>query len=408
MPIFAPTSTAGYSDPMKAMSIKALEARQKDMMAQSAQQPGITPENTQTPMQGAAHVFNQLGDSMAQGRVMAAAAEQRDRLAYTVAHMDPAHPKGEELGVIGTADPELLKQMLSQLAESRRQAAGFAHQDKSQTAGFAHEDAAQKAGFTHADAAAKLTDDRARELAKITDDRARELAKITDDRARALAEQNNTRARELKQLEIDATARLEKAKTDAATAANAADPKTIVAQKTLEKESAQERALVAELGVAQKDLDAGIFTGRGAGAATIAAQLPIVGEYIGDKEKADRTTHFDNTMNKVATTNMSTILKGSSTDKEMAAFKEMWNSPTATLDQKREAFRRVLQTAKEEQVIGEAALERMGARRLVPGGPAAAVEAKEGAPADPMEGRTATSADGKTRMIRRGGKWEPM
>jgi hypothetical protein len=163
MAIFTSTTSSGYSDPLKAMSIKALEARQKQL----ASQPGdvISPENTQTPMQGMAHVFNQLGDSMAQGRVMSAAAEQRERLAQTIAHMDPAHPKGEELAVIGTADPEMLKTMLHDLAESRRQAAGFEHADKSQQAGFAHDtevkqgeyahqDKSQQAGFTHADTAA--------------------------------------------------------------------------------------------------------------------------------------------------------------------------------------------------------------------------------------------------------------
>jgi hypothetical protein len=41
-------------------------------------------------------------------------------------------------------------------------------------------------------------------------------------------------------------------------------------------------------------------------------------------------------------------------------------------------------------------------------GGGAATPTPGGGGADPLEGRTATSEDGKTKMIRRGGKWEPM
>jgi len=382
MAIFASTTTSGYSDPMKAMSIKALEQRQKDMLALQSKQEGITPENTQTPIQGIGHVVNQLADSFQQGRAAATLAEQRGHLSQLIAGIDPK--TGASQGTIAqiyAIDPEEGARLMAQNASMQEHAAARAEAQ-----------ASQQREFTHSDAASKLADDRARDLAKQTDDRARELARITDDRARALAEGNDKRARELKQQEIDATKELEKAKATDRADAEARDPKTIIAQKGLEKEATQERALVEELGVAKKDLDAGIFTGRGSGLATVASQLPIVGEYIGDKEKANRTTQFDATMDKVATTNMSTILKGSSTDKEMAAFKTMWNNPNANIDQKRDSFKRVLKAAQEDQVIGEAALERMGAKRLVPGGPAAIVTGKEGKPPDAASADPAAAA----------------
>jgi hypothetical protein len=384
MAIFASTTTSGYSDPMKALSIKALEQRQKDMLALQGKQEGITPENTQTPVQGIAHVINQLGDSMQQGRAAATLAEQRGHLSQLIAGIDPK--TGASQGTIAqiyALDPEEGARLMAQNASMQEHAAARAAAEASQQRTFTHEDAAAVKSDARTRELAEQTDTRARDLAREADTRARELAQISDERAKALAQQNDTRARELKQLEIDAAAKLAQAKANADAEANARDPKTITAQKGLEKEATQERALVEELGVAKKDLDAGIFTGRGSGAAVVASQLPIVGEYIGDKEKANRTTQFDATMDKVAITNMSTILKGSSTDKEMAAFKTMWNNPNATIDQKRDAFGRVLQAAKEDQVIGEAALERMGTKRLVPGGPAAAVAGKEGGTADP-------------------------
>ena len=42
MPMFASTTSSGYRDPLQALSIKALEQRQKDLLAQQAAAPGIT------------------------------------------------------------------------------------------------------------------------------------------------------------------------------------------------------------------------------------------------------------------------------------------------------------------------------------------------------------------------------
>ena len=124
MAIFASTTTSGYSDPMKALSIKALEQRQKDMLAQMAAQPGITPENTQTPIQGFGHLANQLGDQFRQGRVEAATAARRQELAGVMAGVDwDKGPTPQQIAQINSADPELAKQALMTLAENRRAAA---------------------------------------------------------------------------------------------------------------------------------------------------------------------------------------------------------------------------------------------------------------------------------------------
>ena len=121
MPEFVSTTipaSSTYSDPLRAHSIKALEQRHKDMLAQQAG--AITPENTATPIQGFGHLANQLGDNFQRARVDQAAAAQRNMLAQTIASMDPNNPKPHELAAISSADPEMAKQMLQQLAEYRR------------------------------------------------------------------------------------------------------------------------------------------------------------------------------------------------------------------------------------------------------------------------------------------------
>jgi hypothetical protein len=128
MAIFASTTTSGYSDPMRAMTIKALEQRQKDLLAQQAAQPGITPENTQTPIQGLAHVANAAVDAMRSRRVDEAAAGQRAALAQAMLGHDPA--KGftpQQLSVISStgvraAEAERVVQSSGQVAGREGQA----------------------------------------------------------------------------------------------------------------------------------------------------------------------------------------------------------------------------------------------------------------------------------------------
>ena len=137
MPVFASTTiapTSTYSDPLRAQSIKALEQRHKDMMAQAAQAGAITPENTATPIQGLGHLANQFGDRFQQNRVDQAAAAQRQMLAQTIAGMDPNNPKPQELAVISGADPEMLKQMLTTMAENRRTRRRSKHRSTATTA----------------------------------------------------------------------------------------------------------------------------------------------------------------------------------------------------------------------------------------------------------------------------------
>src|SRR6187551_1771148 len=96
MAIFASTTTSGYSDPLRALSIKALEQRLKDQQAQqAAQQPDAA--MMATIPGGIGHVVNQLADNMKQGRTDAALMANREALAKVRAGMDLENPTAQNI-----------------------------------------------------------------------------------------------------------------------------------------------------------------------------------------------------------------------------------------------------------------------------------------------------------------------
>lgn len=429
MAIFASTTTSGYSDPMKALSIKALEQRQKDMLAMKGDV--ISPENTQTPVQGIGHVLNQLGDSMAQGRVMQAAAAQREMLAQTIAHMDPNNPKPEELARISTADPELMKQMLLQLAESRRQQVGFehadksqqagfthdtevkqgeyAHQDKSQQAGFTHADTSQQAGFTHADAAAKAkaeTDELARQ-AQAEETRIaaeREIEAKKDAAAKAADLTRETHAPELVQM----TEALRKGKIDQETfdawkAKQTAVPASeMKAGNDLQDKYLSTQGAIGDLKTARGLMGpdgTGIRAGAGGGGTQTIAKWGGDALGLSDPKLTQNTERYNQIMTSESITAMAERLKGATTNEEMARFISIMNDPNAEPKTKMQALDNMIAKAEAHALLQKDQLTR--ARLPVPEGPAGP------ATADPMEGKTATGPDGQ-KIIRRNGKWEPV
>jgi len=125
MAIFASTTTSGYSDPLKAMSIKALEARYKDMQAQqaAAQQGMFTPENTQTPVQGLAQVANVAVDAMRSRRADEATAAGRNELAGVIAQ-GPQGPNGQwspqQQAVMSRRSPDDLTKIWQQYHDDKQ------------------------------------------------------------------------------------------------------------------------------------------------------------------------------------------------------------------------------------------------------------------------------------------------
>ncbi len=238
MAIFAPSNTSGYSDPLKAMSIKALEQRQKDMLAQQAAQHDDAATMATIPG-GIGHVLGVVGDQLAQNRNMQAIAAQRDIFAKTIAGMDPMIPKPQELATIATADPESYRQMLTQLAEARRQQAGFTHADTSQqalfghqdqaaaaavqaekdkqAAQFGHEDTSQKTLFGHQDAAAAAA-----------------VQAEKDKQAAQFGHEDTSQGRVFTHADTAAAAKVEADKAAAAEAARVAEEGRVAAEKRLQ------------------------------------------------------------------------------------------------------------------------------------------------------------------------------
>ena len=95
MAIFAST-TLGSSDPSKAMSIKALEARAQALAAAQAKQEA--PTSLPSPWQGAGLVMNQAADAFATKRADQAAAQRRQDLASIMSAGGTRRPEPAAVG----------------------------------------------------------------------------------------------------------------------------------------------------------------------------------------------------------------------------------------------------------------------------------------------------------------------
>jgi hypothetical protein len=150
-------ANSGYADPVRAMSIKALEARQKDLMAQNAAHQDEAATMATIPG-GIGHVLGIVGDRMAQGRADQAVADQKQNLAKIMAGIDWSKgPTSEQIAGMGVADPELMGKIIQQQHDDRYQGRDIAAQGERLNQTIAGENTrsdAQIAG-RHADVAAE-------------------------------------------------------------------------------------------------------------------------------------------------------------------------------------------------------------------------------------------------------------
>lgn len=112
MAIFAST-TLGSSDPSRAMSIKALEARAQALSAAQAKQE--LPTSLPSPWQGASLVMNQAADAFATKRADQAAAQRRQDLAGYMAQAGD-NPTPELVGKITAADADVGKTYMQEIS----------------------------------------------------------------------------------------------------------------------------------------------------------------------------------------------------------------------------------------------------------------------------------------------------
>jgi hypothetical protein len=480
MAIFAST-TLGASDPLKAMSIKALEKRQADAMAQAAQAPGITPENTQTPIQGVGHVVNQIADQMNVMRSERATAARREALAQVMAGVDwEKGPTSQQIALMHSADPDLTMKIISEAHQARENAKNRAQETAMQTQkqtfeggqnqlnreqqtalqqgqqGFtANENKLtreqQTALETQKEAAAAAEAEKTRQQQTKENEAQRNLTREEGGATRDLTKSEGAATRQqqmdlatqkqkadatLAQAERDfkgAQAALDRAassddaqakikaqsdlvdkkaaydaalqaQTDAAHEARTklgieaeaqkpaselgkenrdvtkgfvtpqqqelknTDPTKVAKAAEIQHQAVQRESMLAELDQAHQAFKKGINIGPLAKGMGAVAQYS--GGLIGDREQAQRTELFDNTMNKVATMDMSTTLKGQSTDFEMKKFQSMYNNPLISMEAKREQFGRVLEAAKKDRDIEAAAAAKVSGKTGAPAAPA--------------------------------------
>lgn len=120
MAIFAST-TLGTSDPSRAMSIKALEARAQALAAAQAKQE--MPTSMPSPWQGAGYLANTVADAFATKRADQAAAQRRQDLANLMGGVGPEGPNPQQLAGITSADPDIGKLYAQQAFTARQNAA---------------------------------------------------------------------------------------------------------------------------------------------------------------------------------------------------------------------------------------------------------------------------------------------
>ena len=419
MAIFASTTTSGYSDPLKAMSIKALEQRQKDMLAQqAAQQPD--PAIMGTIPGGIGHVLTQVGNNMKQARADQAIAAQKQELARIMAGINPETGlTPEQASRLAVIAPDMYKDVIQQFAERRRQQDLFGQQDKARAEQARLDEIARQQGYTHANAAAaqKVLDEQAAaaekaRVAEITrgqEDtaiRARDAQKRLDDEVAAAAQENRLQSRptDLDVVKADralARGEIDQATRDAivnkATGPSAAEMK---AGNELQITHLDTQSAISDLKEARTLLGpegTGIRAGAGAGFGQTGAKWG--GDYLGltsDPALTQRTERYNQLMSAEAITAMAAKLKGASTDYEMKAFVALMNDPNAEPKTKMQALDKMIAKAEAQQALQLDQMKR--ARVPTPGGGGAAT-------VDPLEGRTANGPNGP--LIRRNGKWVP-
>jgi hypothetical protein len=411
MAIFFPSSTPGYSDALKAMSIKALEQRQKDLLAQQAAQQSDAATMATIPG-GIGHVLGIVGDQMREGRNLQAIADQKQQLATIMAkHAAGADWSGTELGQIGMADPGLRDELLKQAYEARQKSAQYAHEDTAQTSKQTFEGGQKEADRALTASGQKQQAELAREQMGVT----KEEGAATRQTQMDLATQSQKANAEAAQAERDfkgAQAALDRANQDG-TAQQKIDAQAALQEKQqvfeLKKQAAdqafkasQPQSTVGQVGAdvksgiispevgaaAQQQMTAippaqvkaqtdaattyrdhsqsldklltardllnhpdGINVGPWAGVKTGttlgAADIPLVGGMVSDaaKAKAQRTNDFNSIVNEKAIKEMSTTLKGQSTDFEMQKFIDVMNNPGASPEQRRAGLDRLITAA---------------------------------------------------------------
>jgi hypothetical protein len=200
----------GYRDPAKAMTIKALQERQK--LAATAAQAATANVGSITadPLSGVSYLANALSGGVQQGRADRQEADARAQLSSIMAGIDPE--KGATMAQIAQMqqlDPDFAnkeyERAMAERAAVRAREDQQAHDAAQQAALFGQQDKTQAAGFVHDDASAAAQRDAAAKLAEDNDKRQAAEAVLADERS----DQNAKDAAQVELDKLDHTAKLD-------------------------------------------------------------------------------------------------------------------------------------------------------------------------------------------------------
>ena len=368
------------------MSIKALEARAQTLAAAQAKQE--LPTSLPSPWQGAALVANQAADAFATKRADQATAAGREDLAKTMSQVGPEGPTPEQEGRITMRDPEIGKTYMAEIAAKRAAAAEVQ----------ARKEAAAEAAKT-AEAAAVAQEGRVQ--ARPVD----EIAIVNKELAagRMSAEEAAARKKKL----LAGTPAEQKFETDM-------QEKSAAGQSLL--------GLLDEAGGLLNDptgIHAGPLSGmkQGIGENMPGSVQSAIPGMLPDPKKTENTQRYNQIMGEQALEAL-TKMKGASSDRDVQVNFKIVNDPNATLLNKQKALEKLrAKIATLLQIHNDQITAAGGKVPTLAGGDAAGGgsrtpteknrgDKKYGGGADPLEGRTATGADGKKIVRRR--EMEPM
>jgi hypothetical protein len=326
MAIFAST-TLGSSDPSRAMSIKALEARAQALAAAQSRQEA--PTSIPSPWQGFGNVLNTAADAFATRRADQATAQRRQDLAGYIARAGD-NPTMADVGQITAADSDVGKTYLQEIQARRSQAAQIQ---------AAKDLAAQKAQQDEAAAAAQEQ----RVLARPPNE---DLINLKRGLQQGIItqEEYDQRAKKLN-------------------AGSPAEQKLV----TQEQEGNIDlQSLLGSLKEAQGLANTGIYEGPGAKIRS------MVGENVGsvlpgvtgiNAETTARTQRFNQILSGPVLETLNKM-KGSSSDRDLLFAIDTLNNQNATLDNKKAALDTVMRKIDAHMRASDQRLKEMGGKKV--------------------------------------------
>ena len=316
MAIFAST-TLGSSDPSKAMSIKALEARAQALAAAQARQEA--PTSMPSPWQGAGYLANTVADALATKRADTQAAQQRQELGNLISQVGPEGPNPQQQAGISVRDPELGRTYMQEAFQARQSAAATQ---------AAKEAAAEKA---------------------------------RQDEAAAVSQEGRVRARPSTEgAKIEETVRTGQQTPEQAAEERAKafgpNPTEIKARGDQENAHIEAQSFVNSLAEAQDLVNTGVYNGKGAayqgeyGKGLTGYATDLIGAT--DPKTTQRDDRYNKIMNTVAT-QMTAAMKGAQSDKELSLALDTARNPNATKEAKQQALNVIIKKAQLHAQVSE-------------------------------------------------------